>query len=178
MTTIKVETITPVMAKKWLGTMISNRPISDSKCLEYAIEMEQGKWILNGETIKFNGNGALFDGQHRLQGCVLAEKAFKSYVIRGIEDKMAFATVDVGKLRSGGDIFGLGGYKDQNNAAAVAMWLYQYRHGLITRGGHGTSVRRFSKEQQAGSRVLQKAGLKVKPSVVSKEMLLALSLIW
>lgn len=171
-TNSKVETITPGMAKKWLETMVSNRPLSDSKCLEYAIEMEEGKWVLNGETIKFNGNGALFDGQHRLQACVLAEKPFKSYVVRGIEDKMAFATVDVGKLRSGGDIFGLSGFKDPNNSAACAMWLYQYKHGMLSRLGHSGS-RRFSKEQQAGSKVLQRTGLKVKPSMVSKEMLLA-----
>lgn len=171
-TSTKLETITPGMARKWLETMVSNRPLSEAKSLEYAIEMEAGKWVLNGETIKFNGSGALFDGQHRLQACILAEKSFKSLVVRGIEDKMAFATVDVGKMRSGGDIFGLAGYKDQNNAAACAMWLYQYKHGLISRLGHG-GARRFSKEQQKDSKVLQKTGLKVKPSIVSKEMLLA-----
>src|SRR6266850_4515569 len=129
MMTTKLETITPVMAKKWLEMIATNRPLSDSKCLEYAIEMEEGKWIINGETIKFNGDGTLFDGQHRLQACILSEKPFKSFVIRGIEDKMAFATVDVGKIRSGGDIFFIAGYKDQNSAAACAMWIYLYKNG-------------------------------------------------
>lgn len=174
-TNIKAETITPGMAKKWLETMVSNRPLSDSKCLEYAIEMEEGKWVLNGETIKFNGNGSLFDGQHRLQACVLAEKPFKSYVVRGIEDKMAFATVDVGKLRSGGDIFGLAGYTDYNKAAAVAMLLYLYKSGGITISKQGS--RRYTKAERDKSKVLQKIGkLDVRASAVTKETLLQFSM--
>lgn len=175
-TNIKVETITPVMAKKWLETMVSNRPLSDSKSLEYAIEMEEGKWVLNGETIKFNGNGALFDGQHRLQACILAEKPFKSYVVRGIEDKMAFATVDVGKLRSGGDIFGLSGYKDPNNAAACTMWIYMYRNGGL-RFGQGGPSRRYTQTEMDKSLLLQKIGkMKVRSTIITKEALLQFSL--
>jgi hypothetical protein len=175
-TNIKVETITPVMAKKWLETMVSNRPVSDSKALEYAIEMEEGKWVLNGETIKFNGNGALFDGQHRLQACILAEKPFKSYVVRGIEDKMAFATVDVGKLRSGGDIFSLAGYKDRNNAAACAMWLYLYKNGGL-RLGTGGPTRRYTQTEMEKSLLLQKIGkMKVRATLVTKEALLEFSM--
>lgn len=107
---VVLETITPAQAAKWLQTMVNNRTLSQAKAIEYAIAMDDARWVINGETIKFDAEGRLFDGQHRLQGCVLADKAFKSYVAYGITDQDAFSTVDVGKNRSHGDVFSIAGY--------------------------------------------------------------------
>ena len=143
MNVLNVEVITPRDAEKMLATMIKNRPVSDAKTIEYAIAMEEGKWSVNGETIKLDRNGHLFDGQHRLRACVLAEKPFKTFVARGIEDPNAFATVDVGKNRSHGDILGIAGFSNPAHCATAATIIYLFQNGQLDwKGpqGHGARV--------------------------------------
>lgn len=119
-----VELITPKVAQQLLATMVKNRALSQARVVEYAVAMDEGKWILNGETIKIDKQGRLFDGQSRLNACLLAGKPFRTYVARGIEDENAFATVDVGKNRTHGDIFSISGYISSNQASAAAMVVY------------------------------------------------------
>lgn len=123
-----IEMITPKAAQAMLSTMVKNRALSQTKVLEYAIAMDEGRWSLNGETIKLDKLGRLFDGQNRLSACVLAGKPFRSFVARGIEDENAFATVDVGKNRTHGDIFGIAGFVSANQAAAAAAVMYAIKN--------------------------------------------------
>lgn len=127
----EVENITPAKAEAMLANMVKNRPISEAKVLEYAIAIDEGKWSLNGETLKFDKHGRLFDGQHRLRGCVLAGKPFRTCVVRGIEDEHAFATVDVGKNRSHSDVFSIAGFANSKDAAAVASIIFLHKKGKI-----------------------------------------------
>jgi hypothetical protein len=127
----QVENITPKTAEAMLSNMVKNRPVSEAKVLEYAIAIDEGKWSLNGETLKFDKTGRLFDGQHRLRACVLAGKPFRTCVVRGIEDDHAFATVDVGKNRSHGDVFSIAGFSNSKEAAAVATIVYLHKHGKL-----------------------------------------------
>ena len=166
-----LETITPEKSAKWLQTMVNNRTLSQSKAIEYAIAIDDGRWVVNGETIKFDSEGRLFDGQHRLQGCVLADKPFKSYVVYGVSDVNAFSTVDVGKNRSHGDIFSLAGYPNPNLASGAALLVYQYKNGLFLSGG--TVNRRYVKGTK---NLLKKLGsIPIKGTDVTKEELLNFS---
>lgn len=141
-----VEQITPKEAEKMLATMVTNRGLSEAKIFDYAIAMDEGKWALNGETLKFDQFGRLFDGQHRLRACILAEKPFRTYVARGIEDERAFATVDVGKIRTAGDIFHIAGFAGANEVAAAALLVYLFKHGQLDwRGPRGGAVKRAAR---------------------------------
>jgi hypothetical protein len=144
----RVETITPEVAKKMLGTMRKNRPLSDAKVIEYAVAMEAGKWELNAETIKFDSEGRLFDGQHRLQGCILAEKPFRSLVVRGIAGENAFATVDVGKNRSHGDVFGIAGFSNPSLVASVTQIVFLHQKAKLSWNGP-TNIGRFDRPASA-----------------------------
>lgn len=171
MITTRLETITPAQAKKWLEKMIHNRPLSQAKSLEYAIAMDEGKWCLNGETIKFTDGGLLFDGQHRLAACVLAEKPFKSNVVRGVDDEMAFATVDVGRARTHGDIFAIAGYPSPNVASGGAHIIYLIKRDMMSITG--IKQRRYSDSEVKKSRLLQTLKNKpIKATHVTKEDLL------
>ncbi len=82
---VKVETITPPMAKEYLRANTNNyRKLSRSRVKQYAADISAGKWELNGETIVFDENGVLKDGQHRLAGVVMSGKSIQTFVIRGI----------------------------------------------------------------------------------------------
>lgn len=165
-----VELITPEVAEKMLASMVKNRPLSAAKELEYGISMEQGKWVVNGESIKFDGLGRLFDGQHRLKACVLAGKSFRSLVVRGIVDPDAFSTVDVGKNRSHADIFSIAGFVQAKDASSVAMLLYLFKNNKLDwRGPTGLRARVGRERSEITKR------MRVMPyiaSLVSKEILL------
>ena len=124
----EVVNITPRIAEEWLKTMVANRPISQKNVIEFAEAMYDGRWSLNGETIKFDDQARLFDGQNRLQACLLAGVPFRSYVITGIEDENAFATVDTGKARTNADVFAIAGWQNNKIAAGAAFLLYLYEN--------------------------------------------------
>lgn len=155
--TTTVEKITPEISEKWLKTIKVNRPLSQDNIVNMAIKMDSDEWSDNGETIKFYDNGELFDGQHRLRACVLAGKPFFSSVSRGITDRKAFSTVDVGRPRSNADIFALSGYIEARIASAVALMLMFYRAGNLTlRGPRGTREQlNFSKGFLKGKKVIK-----------------------
>lgn len=166
---VSVETITPTLAEKWLETMVTNRKVSDSLVLDYAIAIEQGGWALNGETIKFDKEGRLFDGQHRLRGCILARKDFKSYVARGIDDERAFSTVDTGKFRTHSDVFSIGGWQSATTASAGASLLWMYDNKKL--GWNGPTGRRFVRARHHLAEKLGSGSLHARTMVQKEELL-------
>lgn len=61
---MKKETITPKKAMEWLQRNVANRPMSHKRVLGYAQAILAGAWKVNGDCIRFNGNGDLIDGGH------------------------------------------------------------------------------------------------------------------
>lgn len=115
--TVRRRTITPDLAAEMLAKNRSNRKINQQIVQRYARTMESGGWLLNGETIKFDREGFMFDGQHRLSACVLTGKPFEAFVAEGL-DREAFDTVDTGKGRTSADALYASG--NTSNAPLVA----------------------------------------------------------
>jgi len=88
--------------------------------------MREGRWRINGETIKIAEGGRLMDGQHRLMACILADCAFQTYVVMGV-DSDTFDTVDIGKKRTAGDILGIESCKNATAVAAAIRWVALFR---------------------------------------------------
>lgn len=64
----KVIAVTPEMAEKWLTrNHPSNRPIQWRVVEAYANDMRSGNWRLTHQSIAFDAQGYLIDGQHRLK---------------------------------------------------------------------------------------------------------------
>jgi hypothetical protein len=122
---MKKETITPKKAMEYLKRNVHNRPLSPSRVRKYATTMTSGQWKVNGDCVRFNGNGDLIDGQHRLTACVSAGIPFETYVIRGL-DHDAFDTIDQGAKRTISDVFARQGYKHYTTLASGVRWLYWY----------------------------------------------------
>lgn len=142
----EIENITPEQAERYLKAAERNRPLSSTSVVDLAIQMESNNWVLNGETIKFDDEGRLIDGQHRLEACILSGKPFRTYVIRGIHDRRAFSTIDVGRARTPGDIFALSGFVEQNTASAAASILYYFQRGMLSiKGPRGRDSSRYRK---------------------------------
>lgn len=84
---VKIEVITPEIAKEYLARNTSNyRKVNHKRVASYAKDMELGKWEFNGEGIKFSKSGNLVDGQHRLAAIVKANVPVKMLVIYDVDD--------------------------------------------------------------------------------------------
>lgn len=126
------ETIGPKKAMEYLKRNVANRPLSRKKWGQYAEAMAAGQWKLNGDCIRFNGNGDLIDGQHRLTACFESGITIETYVVRGL-DHSAFDTIDQGKLRTISDIFARQGRSHYTTLAACVRWLHVYDNGNFVR---------------------------------------------
>lgn len=121
----EVVTVSPELAAKYLERNVCNRKMSRAVVKRYAEEMARGEWQFNGETIKFDGEGRLIDGQHRLHAIVRAGVSVELGIFRSLKHS-AFKTIDTGRNRTGGDVLSICGvaYPNETAAAARLLWLY------------------------------------------------------
>jgi hypothetical protein len=76
--------VTPELAKKWLATNQDNRKLSEAHVRKLARDMSNDDFPNLGETIKFDTEGHLIDGQHRLEAVKLSKKTIEFFVVEGI----------------------------------------------------------------------------------------------
>lgn len=82
--TVSFETFPPERSAQILASVNThNRPIQERFLAQYVRAMIEG-WVWNGDTIVFDYNGVLLNGQHRLKASVGSERPFTSLVVRGV----------------------------------------------------------------------------------------------
>lgn len=128
--------ITPELAAELLSRNLKNRPITESTVRSYARQMKDGRWKLNGETIKISSSGYLIDGQHRLSACIRSGASFNAIVVHGL-DAEAFDTIDTGRRRTAGDIISIDGVPNANCVASGVRFVLAIQRGRI---GHRQDV--------------------------------------
>jgi len=128
-------TITPELARRWLDNGAKNVPLRNVIVADYARQIQEEKWEFNGESIKFDVNDQLIDGQHRLQAVIRADKPIRSVVVRGLPPT-SFQTIDRGRKRTTGDTFALLGIGNANHIASSLNILWRYEQGIWHRGGY------------------------------------------
>ncbi len=131
--TTRIETLTPKKAQEYLKGMASNRPHSESVVMRYAESMLAGEWKKNGESLKFDENNRMQDGQHRCLSVIRSGVTIETAVVRGI-DNDSFDTIDRGKPRSIGQIFARHGEMNTALLAATVAWLWRYNKGDLSSG--------------------------------------------
>ena len=125
--TMKLVRVTPKMAREWLRLNKNNRHYSILRARRYGNEMSSGRWEVNGEAIKFDVDGNLCDGQHRLEGIVFADITVEMYVMHGLRAD-AYDTLDVGKARTIADVFSRMKKKHYAMLAATLRHIYAYEY--------------------------------------------------
>ncbi len=123
--------VTPRIANGWLETAKLNRKVSKKTVGRYAADMGKDQWAETGESIKFNGDGSLIDGQHRLLAIVSSGKSQKLVIVKGL-DKGIFACLDTGKKRNLSDVLSIAGVDKYNSsvAALTRIWSAYKMFGL------------------------------------------------
>lgn len=157
---IKRKTVTPATAKKWLATMIdTNRHVKSRKIEQYAADMRSGRWQTGtGETLKFNTNGQLIDGQHRLQAVIAAGRTVVFDVAYEVPVE-AMSVLDTGVPRSPADAMKISGITAPRQTAltslvrSTVMWDHGNPMGWSGRGmfapTHAMIIDRYRAEAAA-----------------------------
>ncbi len=123
--TAEIMTVSPKKAEDWLSANTHNRPLRNRQVEFLRGVIERGEWQLNGDAVRFDADGTLIDGQHRLWAIALGETSVKMMVVRGLASD-AQMTIDMGARRSLADHLRLEGYTNASRLAAlmVAKWRW------------------------------------------------------
>lgn len=130
---IKIVEVTPKLAEKWLGKNVQNRNLRKNIVAALVRDMRNGDFQLNGETIKFDTNGNLLDGQHRLHAIVLSGITAMMLVVTGIPTE-AMGTIDAGAKRKFSDLLQIRGETGTYAISAIA------RRGYLWDKGHKSNT--------------------------------------
>lgn len=127
--------ITPSLAEEWLGRNESNRNIRPSKVAQLVRDMKAGNFVLSGDSIRFDHNGNLIDGQHRLTAIRDSGVEVYSLVVHGLNPTVR-AVIDTGTRRSAADALRMAGKNAASRSmAATIRLLLGIQSGVVVRAG-------------------------------------------
>lgn len=132
--TIEIVEVTPGIAAAWLDKNIKNRRKSTRHISQSVRDTKTGNWQLTGDSIKFDKNGTLVDGQHRLTACVESDTSFRTLVIYGLEPSTR-NVIDTGKSRSNSDVLTMQGATNTIGVAACLKFLVNEKNENTGSGG-------------------------------------------
>lgn len=82
-----VEIVGPETAAAWLASSAGNRRLRLRHIRNLASEMTAGQWHPHGgSAVKFDRNGRLVDGHHRLSAVISCGRAVQMHVLRGADE--------------------------------------------------------------------------------------------
>lgn len=124
----RLHRITPQTARVWLKHNNDNyRKIREGYVLQLADSMRRGEWIITGDAIKFDRNGNLIDGQHRLLAVIESGVDIEAFVITQIENA-AQEVMDSGRGRTLADRLRRRGEKYYSELSSTLRLLTLMKH--------------------------------------------------
>ncbi len=126
-------TIDPKLAKFLLTVRSENQiPVRQKFVLLLAHEMEENQWKdLNGDSIKFDINGKLIDGQHRLLAVIKSGNTIKTFAVFGLPEDYIWSFDTVIKKRRVGDYFFSNHIKNYNAIGSAMTLLWRYDNDFM-----------------------------------------------
>lgn len=128
----EVREISPEVASEMLKKNYNNRKLTKSNVRFLSKQMKEGKWLFDGQPIRFDKFGRLLDGQHRLNAIVDSNTTQQFLIVSGLSDK-TFTVMDTGKNRSSGDALSIMGVSYPNSLASSIRLILKHKKGT-----HGT----------------------------------------
>lgn len=128
--TARLMTVTPKLASEWLGKNRKNRNLRPALVSRYARDMKAGRWEVTGESVKFNTDGHLTDGQHRLAAILQANTSVDLFVVRDLNGHSQ-DFMDTGARRTTADMLKLNGKQNATELAAAVRFAMNWQAGNI-----------------------------------------------
>jgi len=123
-------TVTPAMAEVFIDEMADNRNPRNRHIESLIGAMERGEWKENGDSLRFNVDDQMVDGQHRCWASVESDKKFKTKVVFGLDREDYIDTIDRNAIRTAGDTLNILGEKNYSALASALSWLYRLKNKL------------------------------------------------
>lgn len=121
--------VTPEKAESWLRRGGKNRKLIQTQVDRLAKEMLAGRWALDGQTVIFDNQGRLLNGQHRLNAVIQSGCTVLMLVVSGVHDPNAFSTIDTNQTRRGAHtILDIEKIANPANVAAIAKRLLHWEN--------------------------------------------------
>lgn len=131
--------VTPDMAREWLTKDVVNRPLIARNVEAIAFDMRNDRWVLTHQSIAFNRDGLLVDGQHRLHAVIAADVPVRMrvtyYLDLGFE-----APIDTGCMRRAHHVLGI-----PSRAVAVCNAMVLLETGSVARSTAGRVSETFAR---------------------------------
>ena len=122
---MSIETIDSNKAEEYLAkNLLLNRQISRPFVRKLSKVITQGDWKLTGDPIRFDVNGDLIDGQHRLKAIAETGATVEAYVMRNC-DVSLYENLDQGRQRHLRDTMRSSGAQQEAATTAIVRLLYQ-----------------------------------------------------
>lgn len=123
--------ISSEMAERLLSRNVKNRPISPTTVETYRRDMAAGRWVYAADPIRFDTNGDLQDGQHRLMAHSKCEGLSLPYlVVRGLAPE-AQGVMDHGRKRLASQQLTMNNVRHATIVAAAARLYIAWDEGLL-----------------------------------------------
>lgn len=130
--TVRWVEVTPEQAQEWLENHnIKNRSLRAAHVRRMARDAEDGNWLTTGDTIKFDCNGVLIDGQHRLSMIASQKKSVMCLVITGLDPKVK-GVLDTNARRAAHDALAFAGVAKYGSFIAAAKIRLEMDRRTVT----------------------------------------------
>ena len=123
--------VNPDMVTEWLESMQSNRNVSQVHVHSLARKMRTGRWVDTGETIKFDWNGCLIDGQHRCWGYLESSLAEMEFLVMHGLDPIAQDFIDTNKVRTPANTLEIAHMANSRLLSATIKLIVEYEAGFM-----------------------------------------------
>jgi hypothetical protein len=126
--------VTPEIAKIWLGRNIHNNRTMESRHVERLAEIvRNGHWRFNGDPIRFDEQGRLIDGQHRLSAVVLANVPIDTMVVWNLATEVIDLVDDptTHKMRTVAHVAQMHGHKNATTKIAAVRLVWAWLNGHL-----------------------------------------------
>ena len=118
--------VTPELANNILiNCNDKNRPMSRGNVRKLTSEIKAGNWQFDGSPIRFDKDGRLIDGQHRLTALIKTNFSTPMLVIYGLQSE-SFKVIDTGKNRSGSDVLAIDNIPNSTYVSSTLNFLSNY----------------------------------------------------
>ena len=119
--------VTPELARKYLACNIANnRSIKSQRVAAYQRDISAGRFVLTGETIIFDIEGRMINGQNRCRAIVNAQTPAWILVVSGVSYD-ALVVLDSGLSRTSADMLTIAGIAPRPEAKDMAAIIRFYR---------------------------------------------------
>jgi len=133
----KPVTYTPELAKYILENHNSNnRDIRRNNVEHILSEILGGNWMFNGETIGFDENNQLTNGQHRLTSVVESGESLLIPTFTNLNPE-AFKTIDTGSVRTAVDVLSIEGVNNSDIMASTIKFINDMVKNTFNNNGKG-----------------------------------------